>query len=255
MKFGAFGTDFPHERGEFCTRRVSDEYFFGYFFTDFAYENDGVLCNGKAGDMLITESGKPVYHGGFSETETGFINDWAYIKGDDLISLLKKFPLPVGKAFHVERNYLRTCIESVAEELILKRAGYEEKINGSVTEFIINVYRDHAEPTHPLDKTRFAVKKDVAHGWTLKEMAETCGYSVSRFSVLYKEKFGVSPKEDLLSSRIETAKQMLEFSSKSVEEISVLCGFNAVHFFSAYFKKETGVSPREFRKTKIIDKK
>ena len=41
-------------------------------------------------------------------------------------------------------------------------------------------------------------------------MAFSCGYSVSRFSALYAEQFGCSPKADLISARIEQAKQMLK---------------------------------------------
>jgi AraC-like DNA-binding protein len=51
---------------------------------------------------------------------------------------------------------------------------------------------------------------------------------------------------------MEYAKQMLDFSSDSIEEIANQCGFNGLTSFSRTFKQEFGNSPSEYRK-KTLD--
>lgn len=49
---------------------------------------------------------------------------------------------------------------------------------------------------------------------------------------------------------MECAKQMLDSSSYSIEEIADKCGFNGLTGFSRRFKQEFGISPSDYRKKK-----
>lgn len=58
------------------------------------------------------------------------------------------------------------------------------------------------------------------------------------------------------SYRIENAKRLLKsgkFNTLSVEGIGYDCGFNTKATFYATFKKTTGFSPAEFRKSEMIE--
>jgi AraC-like DNA-binding protein len=79
-------------------------------------------------------------------------------------------------------------------------------------------------------------------------LASRAKYSLSRFCVLYKQFFSVTPIEELLDARIEKARALLEYGHKSVTEVAELCGFSSIHYFSRKFKKKTGVSPSEYNK-------
>lgn len=50
--------------------------------------------------------------------------------------------------------------------------------------------------------------------------------------------------------RISRAKELLISGGKSLEEIAELCGFSSANYFSLIFKKEVGISPSGYRKTK-----
>ena len=78
-------------------------------------------------------------------------------------------------------------------------------------------------------------------------MATRCGYSESRFSALYKKTYGISPMADLLKIRLDSAKLLLSYSSRSVSEIAFDVGFSSVFYFSNYFKKYVGVAPKDYR--------
>ena len=65
---------------------------------------------------------------------------------------------------------------------------------------------------------------------------------------IFKEQFGVPVNAYLLSLRITHAKQLLRFSSLSVEKIGLECGMKDANYFSRMFKKIEGVSPGEYRR-------
>lgn len=50
--------------------------------------------------------------------------------------------------------------------------------------------------------------------------------------------------------RISRAKELLATTSKTIEEISELCGYSSANYFSLIFKKTIGISPRNYRKAK-----
>ncbi len=64
---------------------------------------------------------------------------------------------------------------------------------------------------------------------------------------IFKEQFGMSINNYILQVRITHAKQLLRFSSLSIEEISVECGMDDANYFSRTFKKIEGISPRGYR--------
>ena len=77
-------------------------------------------------------------------------------------------------------------------------------------------------------------------------MAKLSGYSVSRFSALYKQRYGTSPTKDLIDARIEEAKRFLLYSSRSVGEVAETVGFSSLYYFSRCFKEKVGVAPSEY---------
>lgn len=73
--------------------------------------------------------------------------------------------------------------------------------------------------------------------------------STSYFEHLYRDLFSVSFQQDLISFRIETAKELLRASSLPVSQILLQCGYQTeVHFFRQ-FKAITGMTPGEYRRS------
>lgn len=82
---------------------------------------------------------------------------------------------------------------------------------------------------------------------SIEDMAQVANLSVSRFSALFKQRYGLSPHQYLLNMRINHARELLEGTALSQQEISLYCGFADVHHFSKTFKKKTGQTPGEWR--------
>lgn len=78
------------------------------------------------------------------------------------------------------------------------------------------------------------------------EIAKLCGISYSYFKRLFKEKFGVSPVRYVTILKTDRASELLSAKRYSVSEVSEICGFKNVYYFSRVFKKVKGISPSSF---------
>lgn len=85
---------------------------------------------------------------------------------------------------------------------------------------------------------------------TNKILAEKAMISEVYFRKIFKENYGISPKQYILDLRIAQAKNMLASDRiVSVSTVAEKCGFSNVYQFSTAFKKSTGHTPTEFAKS------
>ena len=82
----------------------------------------------------------------------------------------------------------------------------------------------------------------------VSELAKRCFVSEVYFRKLFKKQFGLSPIEYRNRLRLNRAKQYLEYSEISIQEISSLLGYATVSHFIKAFKDLFGFSPLSYRK-------
>lgn len=80
------------------------------------------------------------------------------------------------------------------------------------------------------------------------QLAERLNVSRATLTRLFQKYFNVPPGEFWNHIKIETARTMLTNSSVSIKEVAEKLNFENQFYFSTVFKRETGFSPREFRK-------
>jgi AraC-like DNA-binding protein len=100
----------------------------------------------------------------------------------------------------------------------------------------------HLLRARDLVDARYAEPLDVA---ALAARAHT---SPAHFSRRFKDTFGETPHQYLLTRRIERAKHLLRETDRSVTEISLDVGFQSLGSFSAKFKEIVGGTPTEYRR-------
>lgn len=71
------------------------------------------------------------------------------------------------------------------------------------------------------------------------------------FSAIIKEKSGNSALQWIVQMVITEAKQLLEGSDLSIKEIANQLNFPTQSFFGKYFKQYVGISPKDYRKSKL----
>ncbi|HYD86476.1 MAG TPA: helix-turn-helix domain-containing protein [Vitreimonas sp.] len=78
-------------------------------------------------------------------------------------------------------------------------------------------------------------------------LAESVGVSSRTFLRRFKAATRRLPGAYLQAVRVETAKAMLERERASVQTVASTVGYDDVSFFRAVFKRETGMTPAEYR--------
>lgn len=82
---------------------------------------------------------------------------------------------------------------------------------------------------------------------TVKDIADHLHISRSYLFALFKKNMNISPQQFLIMTRITSARELLADTDLSIEVVANSCGYQNAFAFSRAFKKETGLSPREYR--------
>lgn len=245
------GVATEHREGFVFRTEYAPHYVLLCFRTPFFCMLNGRRYEGGAGDCVLQRPGTPVVHGPLTE-DTAFVNDWIYFDGDAVE--IESLELPFDRVIPVEDSEIFAhLIDRVMKETV-RRDSYSARLaSDSIYRMLVTVKRaervqenEEAPLRSRFRELRVRILHRYGEAWSLQRMAELSGYSVSRFCALYTGFFGISPMNDLLSTRLEMAKQLLSLGVYKVGDVAAMCGFSSIHYFSNYFKRNTGISPTAY---------
>ena len=248
-RFGMIATG--HRRG-YVYRNQINSFLLMRFRTDFFMEAGGKVLRGKAGDLVLHAPNTTIAHGAATK-QAGFINDWIFFDADPSeTEFLKQLPFDTPISGDSAADFVQ-CLSQILEEHIRKDPYSQTLISHLIYRMLtmlkraqlLNVQNEN-EKLFQFKRLRIHFHKHCQQPWTLQKMAEYSGYSASHFSAQYKALFGISPMEDLLNKRVALAKHLLKLKTHKVSEVAKLCGFSSLHYFSEYFKKQTGKAPSKY---------
>jgi len=84
-------------------------------------------------------------------------------------------------------------------------------------------------------------------GLSLESVSDLLGMNASYLSVLFKKCTGTNFVDYLTDLKIAAAKELLEDPLRSASEIANLTGYESASYFTRAFKKNTGMTPTEYR--------
>lgn len=113
-------------------------------------------------------------------------------------------------------------------------------INESETADRENIYITHA--------VNF-IRNNYVDNIRITDIADYICVSRSYLYKLFEKNMQMSPQEFLTCYRLSRAKELLIVTTLSVDEIAASCGYRDFRVFSRQFKKLTGQSPSEYRRT------
>lgn len=86
---------------------------------------------------------------------------------------------------------------------------------------------------------------------SIGECAAFCNLSKVHFSRVFKTVTGSSPVQFFLELRVARAKELLDYTDRTMQEIAEACGFPDQNYFTRTFKKHTGMTPTQYRKNPV----
>ncbi len=98
-----------------------------------------------------------------------------------------------------------------------------------------------------IKKTIEFIESDLSQNFSVEDLASRVGISKYHFMREFKRVTKYSVIEYINFRRCNRAQIMLKDKNKTIFEICGLCGFETSAYFSRVFKKNIGVSPKQFR--------
>ena len=73
------------------------------------------------------------------------------------------------------------------------------------------------------------------------------GLTPRRMSEIFKQEYGVTPKEYADARRLDTAKELLTATQERIIDVAYRSGFSSLAAFNRSFKQQTGQTPTRYR--------
>lgn len=90
------------------------------------------------------------------------------------------------------------------------------------------------------------ILQNLDQNLSVPEIAERFFVSRDKLNRDFYKYMQISVANFIISSRINTAKILLRRKKKTVREVAALCGFENDVYFYSFFKKRTGMTPKEY---------
>lgn len=99
-------------------------------------------------------------------------------------------------------------------------------------------------------KGKLIIESSTGTTINFAQVAGQCYLSEFTFFHAFKQAFGLAPYRYFIQLTMRRAEELLCQSRYSITEIAEILGFSDLFAFSKAFKKETGLSPAEFKKSR-----
>ncbi|MBE7053666.1 MAG: AraC family transcriptional regulator [Ruminococcaceae bacterium] len=214
------------------------------------------------GEEYIAPEGSIILFKPFERQEYTFYKQdksvlcYVHFTGTDCEQILDELNLNRHITYVGINEKLISIFEELENEVLIKGPFYERMCSGIFLNFLsyaakISLYHQSSLNTkseHNLSRICKYIHLHLNENNPIEFYAKMSNLSESRFSHLFKEVMGVSPKQYILNAKLEKACSLIEHSNISITEAASNVGFDDANYFSRVMKKYKGYTPKHFKK-------
>lgn len=189
----------------------------------------------------------------------GYNDDWIHFIPDDEDQLfLDNLNLPLCRLmypfdFHKLSEYVRLMSDHYHTSSTHKKEILDAFIHIFLYSLQESIKKQFLSPGiqryYPdFSRLRTQIYNDPAALRTVPELAASLCLSLSYFQHLYKQFFGISCQQDMITARLKLAKYYLTNSEMSISSLAGFCGYENDLHFMRQFKKFIGMTPSDYRR-------
>lgn len=216
---------------------------------------DGQNYQLHSGDCVFIDCRKAYSH---STSDNLWSLQWCHFYAPSLPAVYEKYKERGGRPlFHPENINLFTGLLSDLYNLAamsdyIRDMRINEKLGTLLTLLMEQSWHPECMTVSRKRMELIEIKKHLdehyAEKITLDDLAKRFFINKFYLSKIFKETYGTTVNNYLISKRITRAKQLLRFTDMTVDEIGVAVGMGDANYFSRMFRKVEGTSPSEYRK-------
>lgn len=214
----------------------------------------GVEYSVSEGSVLLIRPG--FWHSYAPDSATGWTEYFVGFNGDTFSRIILGSISKEGSVYNLPDAHRNTFIKMLQ---YAGKPGEDTQIILTSMLFMILSGIVYGQATSPnggkksaslIVKVRDYLERNIDKQFNLQNIAPEMGVSYTAFNTIFKEQTGMSPVRYLGKMRLQRAKYKLLKTDLSIKAIASDCGFSSTEYFCGFFRKETGMSPSEFRNNK-----
>ena len=202
------------------------------------------------GSVFIVPPNTPYKHRHETETTSFF---WTHFTGNDAKSILKRYkiePFPSiyrTSAVNNISSRFQKLFEGFARNDSYKFYDLAALLDRLLIEIGRAIEKNKTEKVS-LSKSIRYLNENYTSQIKIPALAQMENMCMTAYNMAFKKQMSISPTKYIIKLRISSAKELLCTTNMAVQKIGSLCGYDDVNFFRKTFKKETGLSPSDYRK-------
>lgn len=112
---------------------------------------------------------------------------------------------------------------------------------------LVQICRDQRDQSGYIGECKQYISDRIFEKISLSDIARNLGVSKGYLASLFAKKEGITIVTYIHREKIRIACNMLKYADRSIAEISNYLKFNSQSYFGKIFKKETGMTPQQYR--------
>jgi AraC-like DNA-binding protein len=152
-------------------------------------------------------------------------------------------------------SFLTAQLETISEELSLKPYQYLISVHSRIELILIYINRNKLDRGNEIWKPdalflKFleAVRSNFGHNYPLSHFARLLDTTETKLNEQAKIHAGKTAQNVIYGLMVSEAKRLLRYEEYRIKEIAFALGFTDPFYFSNFFKKHTGSSPKAYKK-------
>ncbi len=175
------------------------------------------------------------------DAENELLLDKVFSYDKKIYTLLKDFV----QESSVQIPYINSLMTCLLQEIIIRLLRSE--FLTTKEERPISLTRQHYQD-ELLERIINYIEQSICEPLTIAEICQKFSISRSSLQLLFKENLNQTPKKYISDMKLEKSCQLIREQKYSISEISLLLGFNSIHYFSRAFAHKYNMAPSEYSK-------
>lgn len=128
------------------------------------------------------------------------------------------------------------------------------QVTGLLYQFVYEQFRQWkqasdqiADPPELAEQIAAYIQEHYAHPVSMEDMAAQFHYSSHYLARVFKRKFGCSPMEYVIQTRMNQAKVLLTETEAQIRDVAESVGYKDLYYFSRIFKRMMGETPAQYK--------
>jgi len=237
---------------------INRYFFYDYYVFEYVISGKGYIEYGD--NKKITVKGGDFYflnrlfkHEYYSDKEDPFKKIFIVVKGEFVDSLIKAFD--IAEPVIVKKINVENIIRNIHSCLDKEQIDYH-----SISHLILDLFHAFAKKQYFTSKQamqlpemiRKFIDTSVTQKLTLDIISKELNVSKSHIERVFKESFNLTPMNYFMTQKTKHACALLANTSYSIKTIAEQTGFSDEKYMAKCIKKETGMTPSQYRKSKLL---